>query len=260
MTKPSSSVPDDKHGTNILAAEYGSRALGTDLESSDRDIMGLVVEHPKYITGLDAWDGARHGGGSGPGGRASATDVEVVTYSLRKWARLAAAGNPTVTQLLFSDEFEIMTPEGAEILSITDAFISRRAGARFLGYMTSQRAGVLGERSTHTSRPELVEAHGYDTKFAAHWLRLGMQGIELMSTGHMTLPLEDADRGVLKAVRRGEITLKEVTEIGTLLENNLTLAIANSELPENPDEARINAVLHSVYQSVWAESSRSVPE
>ena len=33
------------------------------------------------------------------------------------------------------------------------------------------------------NRPELIAAHGYDTKYAGHVLRLGYQGIEFLETG-----------------------------------------------------------------------------
>jgi hypothetical protein len=34
-----------------------------------------------------------------------------------------------------------------------------------------------------------VAVHGYDTKYAMHVLRLGLQGVELLTTGRFTLPV-----------------------------------------------------------------------
>jgi uncharacterized protein len=42
---------------------------------------------------------------------------------------------------------------------------------------------MTGGAGAHTNRPELVAVHGYDTKYAMHALRLGLQGIELLTTG-----------------------------------------------------------------------------
>ncbi len=120
--------------------------------------------------------------------------------------------------------------------------------------MKSQRDGVLGRGSKRTNRPELVHTHGYDTKFASHYLRLGMQGIELMSTGHITLPMEDADRDVLVSIRNGEVTQEEALKLGDLLEKNLYEALKSSDLPEEADVPRINETLHAIYESVWARS------
>ena len=54
--------------------------------------------------------------------------------------------------------------------------MSRLAGGRFLGYLQAQKAGMTGAAGAHPNRPELVAEHGYDTKFAMHALRLGVQG------------------------------------------------------------------------------------
>lgn len=90
-------------------------------------------------------------------------------------------------------------------------FASRLAADRFLGYLQAQAAAMMGERSVHTNRPELVAIHGYDTKFAMHALRLGVQGVELLQTGRITLPVPEPHRNYLRAVWRGEVGLAEVT-------------------------------------------------
>lgn len=245
--------------TEIICAEYGSRALGINNEHSDSDYMAIVVENCSHVTGIREFTGSREGTGTGPNGRFLAEDTDKVIYPLRKWARLAAKGNPTVLQILFSEDFQTLTDEGSYLLSATDAFVSKKAGGAFLGYMQSQRAGVEGTRSKKTNRPELVHTHGFDSKFGSHYLRLGMQGIELMSTGRMTLPMEEADRDVLLAVRRGEMSKEEVLKLGDLLERNLKTAIDESQLPETADVDRIDAVLHEIYESVWKDSDSTVP-
>ena len=60
---------------------------------------------------------------------------------------------------------------------------------------------MTGEPGAHTNRPELVAVHGYDTKYAMHALRLGLQGVELLTTGRITLPVPD--RTAATCVRSG---------------------------------------------------------
>jgi uncharacterized protein len=91
-----------------------------------------------------------------------------------------------------------------------DRFVSALAAARFLGYLQAQRAAMTGEVEAHTNCPELVALHGYDTKFAMHALRLGVQGVELLTTGRITLPVPVPELGHLRQVRRGEVPLAEV--------------------------------------------------
>jgi len=53
---------------------------------------------------------------------------------------------------------------------------------------------AFGAAGAHTNRPGLVAIHGYDTKYAMHALRLGLQGIELRTTCRITLPTPEPDR------------------------------------------------------------------
>ena len=50
----------------------------------------------------------------------------------------------------------------------------------------------------------------YDTKYAMHALRIGLQGVELLQTGRISLPVSEPERSMLRAVRAGDVALKEV--------------------------------------------------
>lgn len=116
----------------------------------------------------------------------------MIIYSARKWCRLALAGNPTVLLPLFvpDTEVRVRTDSAAELVGNAERFVSRLAAHRCLGCLNSQRTAMTGD-GTHTNRPELVAAHGYDTKYAMHGLRLGIQGVELLTTGRITLPVPE---------------------------------------------------------------------
>ena len=159
----------------------------------------------------------RHTAWDRPGGvanRSGAGDLDVVVYSARKWARLALDGNPTVLLVLFVPDEEVVfrNEAGAELAANAHRFVSRRAAARYLGYLQGQKAAMTGQPGAHTNRPELVAVHGYDTKYAMHALRLGLQGIELLTTGRITLPVPEPDREYLRSIRRGERPLAEVLD------------------------------------------------
>ncbi len=107
--------------------------------------------------------------------------------------------------LFFPDAEVVFRDEAAaELTDNAHRFVSRQAAARFLGYRHAQRAAMTGARGAHTSRPELVAVHGYHTKYAMHALRLGLQGIELLTTGRMTLPVPSSSAATcaLSAVAR----------------------------------------------------------
>jgi RNA repair pathway DNA polymerase beta family len=80
---------------------------------------------------------------------------------------------------------------GAELAANAHRFVSRLAAGRYLGYLRAQKAAMTGLAGAHTNRPELVAVHGYDTKYAMHALQVGLQGVELLTTGRITLPVPE---------------------------------------------------------------------
>ena len=207
----------------ILRVQVGSGVHGTSIAGQDdRDEMGVCLEPPEFVTGLarvpNGINGAgpsvrfeqyeRHTAWDRPGGvanRSGAGDLDVIIYSARKWARLALDGNPTVLLVLFVPDEEVVfrNEAGAELAANADRFVSRLAAVRFLGYLRGQKAAMTGQAGAHTNRPELVAVHGYDTKYAMHALRLGLQGVELLTTGRITLPVPEPHRAYLRSIRKG---------------------------------------------------------
>ena len=253
----------------------------------DRDEMGICLEPPEFVTGLarvpsgvraeaaaqegsEGVDGSagqpgtvpfeqyqRHTVWDRPGGlanRSGAGDLDVVVYSMRKWCRLALAGNPTVLLVLFVPDDEVVVRDvvGCELVANAHRFVSRLAGDRFLGYLASQRASMAGS-SQRTNRPELIAAHGYDTKFAMHALRLGVQGVELLRTGRITLPIAEPALSELRAIRRGEVPLKvalrRIDETAAELEE----LNRSSRVPDQPDRAWVDQFLHRTHLRYWAD-------
>ena len=197
----------------IIRSLVGSTIHGLELAGTDdRDEMGVCIEPPEYVIGLgsfETWVKRT----KPEGVRSEAGDLDLVVHSLRKFARLALKGNPTVLLLLFvkPDQLIVRTPLGDELQSLAPAFVSRKAGQAFLGYLSAQKQRLLGERGQrNVKRPELEEAHGYDTKYAMHMLRLGYEGRELLETGRLSLPMREQERRRVFAVRRGEVPFNDV--------------------------------------------------
>ena len=233
----------------ILRGVVGSTAHGTGREGQeDRDEMGVFVEPPEAVCGLaplDHWiyRDAAEGERSKPG------DLDLVLYSLRKFCRLAVNGNPSVLLLLWLPSFEISTDLGARLIGLRDAFVSRKAGSHYLGYLRSQKAALLGERSPRVSRPDLVGAFGYDTKYAMHALRLGLQGIEFLKTRHIDVPVAEPQRTLLLSIRKGELPFDEVlARIGEAEGELEALTEANTA---TVDVERVDRFLVEAHFSHW---------
>jgi hypothetical protein len=239
----------------VLLGLVGSTVHGVTVDSADdRDEMGVCIEPPEYVAGLRPFaqwvfrtqpEGAR----SGPG------DIDRTVYSLRKWCRLALAGNPTVMLLLHTpdEQCSILEQPGRELRANKHWFAERRAGRAYLGYMERQRDRMTGERGQmRVNRPELIEEYGFDTKYAGHVLRLGYQGIEFLETGALTLPLPEAQRSRVLDVRTGRASFDDVLAEADELRNRLEALLETSTLPEHPDHDAVNAFLANAYRTRWS--------
>src|SRR5216684_3910125 len=103
----------------ILRGLVGSSVHGLVLSGTDdRDEMGVCVEPRQYVVGFGRFEqwvyrsAAEREGRAGA--RSRAGDLDLTVYSLRKWARLALQGNPTVLLLLYlpDDALVIQTSVG----------------------------------------------------------------------------------------------------------------------------------------------------
>jgi uncharacterized protein len=179
-------------------------------------------------------------------------DYDIVIYSLRKWTRLALAGNPTTLAMLYSANPIKLTADGVMLRALASHFASKLAISRFLGYLSAQRQRLLGERGQkNVNRQDLVEKFGYDTKYAGHIVRLGYQGVEYGQTGKLTLPMAEPMRQRVRDIRDGLVLLNDVlTETGQL-EQQLVDLKDTSPLPDYPNSDKINAWMQTTYLNWW---------
>jgi uncharacterized protein len=251
--------------TTILRGLVGSSVHGLVLDGTDdRDEMGVCVEPRRYVLGFGKFEqwvyrSAAEREGS-PGARSQAGDLDLTIYSLRKWARLALQGNPTVLLLLHLPDSAVVirTRVGHQLQKLAPAFASRHAGKRFLGYLEAQRQRLVGERGQRdVNRVDLIEQFGYDTKYAMHMLRLGHQGVEFLQSGRLTLPMQEPVRSHLMDVRRGRSNLTDVLEECTQLELRIGALLESSPLPLEPDLRTVESFVMDTYEAAWASSTPS---
>lgn len=155
--------------------------------------------------------------------------------------------------MLFVPDEEVVfrNEAGAELVANADRFVSRLAAVRFLGYLRGQKAAMTGQAGAHTNRPELVAVHGYDTKYAMHALRLGLQGVELLTTGRITLPVPEPHRAYLRSIRKGERSLAEVLDAIDETGTRLAQLCDSPAVPDQPDRSWVDEWLHRSYLDFW---------
>lgn len=233
--------------TTVGSVVHGLSNPGTD----DRDELGVCVEPPEYLLGFRRFEHFVYrtqpeGVPSGPG------DLDLTVYGLRKYCRLALKGSPTTLLPLFVDGEEVITrtPAGEELQALAPAFVARSTGRAFLGYLDAQRRGLTGERHATRTR-ELSRLHGYDTKYAMHALRIGYQGLELLETGRITLPMPEPPRAALREVRAGKVALEDVLEHLERVTRRLEVASKRRDLPAKPDIDAVDAFVVRTYREAW---------
>lgn len=242
-------------GHTILRAVVGSTAAGTAIDgTSDRDELGVAVEPPSVMFGLDHFEQHTFRSAAGQGARSQAGDVEGTIYGLHKYVSLALKANPNVLGLLFTPDDMILevTDLGRELMGLAPAFVSRAAAEPFLGYLKSQRSQLGGSVAAKVRRPELVERFGFDTKFAYHAVRLGAQGVELLTTGRIVQPILEPLRGDLIAIRQGKVSLADVFDRIDGLETELLRLQERADLPDGPDRNLVSRWLTEAYPRHWA--------
>jgi uncharacterized protein len=245
----------------ILRGLVGSTVHGLNVNDGieDRDEMGICVEPLEDAMAL--WDpfeqfiyrtaAEREGRDNA---RSTAGDLDLTIYSLRKWARLALKGNPTIMLLLFTPEDQLVYCHelGAELRALTPAIVSRRVQGPFLGYLQAQKQRLTDERGQkRIHRPELEEMYGFDTKYAMHVLRLGFQGVELLTTGSLSLPMREPERSFLLDVRRGKVSEQDCPAKAGILERELVDLATSSPLIAEPDEQRVQEWVVAAYRKRW---------
>jgi len=242
-----------ERGRLIHALVGGSQLHGVKLEGKDdHDIYGIYIETPESCF----WEGFPHfvTSTAPQSERNKAGDVDVICYSLRRFARLAAAGNPTILHMLFTpaDSDEILW--GAVIAS-RNLFLAKAHAHKYKGYADAQlrrMTGVRG-RGNPRHRPELEQKYGYDVKAAMHVLRLLHEGIEFVSRGWVTLPRPEPERSKLLAVRRGEWSQDRVIAEANRLFADLDAAVEHSALPERVDLDAIGRLVTKICLDAWEQ-------
>lgn len=242
----------------ILRTVVGSGVHGIAIAGQDdKDEMGVYIEPPETVFGLGHVDGHYIARTVPEGHRSQHGDTDLTLYSLRRYLALVATGNPTALIPLFAPEPDVLliTDAGRRLRELGPALLSRQAGHRFLGYLRSQRQRIIGQDTRHTpNRPELVDRYGYDVKYASHALRLGMQGVEVLRTGRLTLPLPEDERALVLSVKRGELPMETALALIDSQAGLLDAILNNgrSPLPERPDIAAVTAWSAREHLAHWS--------
>ena len=250
----------------IFEGLTGSQAYGITGSSSDWDINGICIP-PKGII-FPHTQGYIPGFGTSPPSfdvfqqhhiKHNTREYDLTIYSIVKFFQLAMENNPNIIELLFLPRSCVLfsTPLYEHIREHRHMFLHKGAYHKLRGYSYSQMSKIRNKtNSSNPKRQQLIQDHGYDTKFAAHCVRLMLQCEQILTQGTLDLQRNSEH---LKAIRRGEFTLDHIVEWFNSKELELEKIYNSSQiLPYSPRENEIKNLLLECLEMHYQDLSDAI--
>lgn len=248
-------IPFNLRQNLFLVARRGSEAHGTYLPSTDpnsiddRDIQTIVVAPQIYYYGLRNFEHAE----------AINAPWDVVIDEFRKFVQLLIKQNPNVLSILWleREDYLFIHPLAEQLLARREVFSSRLAYKAFCGYADGQlkrMTHVAGRGYLGAKRKALVDKHGYDTKNAAHLVRLLHMGREFLNTGVLTVK-RTWDRETILEIKRGNWPIERIYKYAGDLFAECREAVKVSPLPPRLNMTPIENVCGEILNA-WFRGSQ----
>lgn len=251
----------DLRGRIVLATFVGSKSHNTyvppgegDDSIDDIDITAICVPPPHKVYGLEPWKETE---------QIQLDEWDVVVHSITKATKLMLKGNPNMLALLWSKPEHRLVVEHC-MLDYFDQrliFSTKQVVRAFRGYageqfrkMTSAQPyqGYMGAK-----RKRLVDRFGYDTKNAAHLIRLLNMCRQYMLEGKLYVWREEPEVGGdaerIRAIKRGEFTLGEVQDMAKMKMGFIDTGMDACTLPDEPDSVLAEEMLMRAVKEMWIE-------
>lgn len=207
----------------ILECVVGSHMYNLQTETSDKDIKGIFLDSPKKLLGLGHLDTVK-----------DHTDPDWAYYEIKKYCELALKMNPTITELLWANEYTKLTPIGQQLIGIRESFLSKMAVNSYLGYALSQI------RRKYRNAANVVEYRA--GKHVRHLWRLCKQYEGLATTGKLQVKLSEKEREECFAF--AESSHQECVD--WFMTEDKRLRTLHSILPDEPDYQTIDNFLTKI--------------
>lgn len=237
----------------MYLCQMGSVAYGISTEGSDVDIYGFCVP-PKAqlfphlagnIHGFDQLNNFEQWQQHHIQDPDNDKEYDFSVFSIIKYFVLTMNNNPNMIDSLFVPRNCVLhsTQMSEYIRENRKRFLHKGSWFKFRGYAFSQMTKMLNKNPDPKSkRYELVQKHGYDTKFAVHLVRLLLEVEQILVEGDIDL---QRGRKQLKAIREGEWSLDEIIGWSKDKEKELDTVYLRCTLPERPDRTFIkNLLIH----------------
>lgn len=217
----------------VLEGVTGSKAYGLDTEHSDTDIKGVYLLPTREVLriGFDPQHTTK-----------DHVDPDWVYHEVGKFMKLVMGGNPTVTELLYLDEYTQLSLVGQTLIDNRDAFLSTKAVDKaYRGYAFSQ-AKRLNNRTEQGLDGYKSSLKNRFAKHTRHCFRLLMQARQLLEAGTLDVKVTPEQREYL--FEMGNKTASEVVD--EFMRQDAEFDNIKSVLPDKPDTDKLNNILYDI--------------
>lgn len=239
-------------GSTQYEVMMGSVAYGVNDDTSDCDVYGFCI--PPKETVFPHLAGHIEGFGKKPQGFDQYQQHHVIDkdrnkefdfsiYNIVKFFQLCMQNNPNMIDSLFVPARCVLhiTKIGHIVKDNRRLFLHKGAWHKFKGYAYSQiHKAKIKSPEAGSKRKASVDKFGWDVKFGYHTVRLISEVEQILEEGDLEL---GRNREHMKAIRRGEVSFKDVEKWFQIKEKELEKLYSNSKLQHSPDEYAIRAVL-----------------
>lgn len=219
----------------ILKGLVGSHAYGLAHEGSDEDFLGVWMAHTSELFGLNP-----------PRDKSASVvtkDPDTQLHEVGKYVHLALAMNPTITELMWLDEWVVSTWAGDALVSNRHSFLSQRCRATYGGYATQQVKRLEAARAAD----EMDVTFGgrvkkRTAKHGRHVFRLILQCEHLLREGEVLVRLSPEQAAEVMLMGEFAEVNPEAYEL-LAMRRIQGLDDIKTRLPERPNVARLNSFL-----------------
>ena len=111
------------------------------------------------------------------------------------------------------------------------------------------------QRNRNEARAVLEAKCGYDSKHAAHCIRLLRMGNEILTTGKVQVNREGIDAQELLEIRLGNVAYDDMVQEADKLFKQLDVSYENSQLPQEVDANKINELCIKLVEAKHSATS-----
>lgn len=245
-------MPDwAKQSQWTLVGYCGSKAHGTYVPKDDPDSIDDIDLYAVTVQPRDSYlklDTHRFDNTNTNG-----KELDVVVNDIRKYVAMLRKGNPNVHSYLWT--YPIVEGAGGKVLrEKKEALLTDKLFVSILGYAKSQLKlmergkykGYMGEK-----RKELMKRYGYDTKAAAHAVRLVGTGLDLAKDGVLYVKPQDKLLSLVMDIKKGNVKVETALKEFKVRVDDLKVIVDGDSIFGEPTDEVYNTILLEAMERHW---------